>query len=117
MESEKLQILKMVQDGTVSAEEGSKLLQALEQKGAVGSAGGQAKWMRIRVKEKNGNLVNVNLPLSLMEVAVNMGMKFIPKEEMPDIDIPMLLEAIRQGLTGKVVEVVSEDVTVDIVVE
>jgi len=117
MESEKLQILKMVQDGAITAEEGAKLLQALEQQGTVARADGMAKWIRIRVNEKNGKIVNVNLPLSLMEVAVNMGIKFVPKEDLPAIDIPALMEAIRQGLTGKLVEVVSEDVTVDIVVE
>ncbi|MBT9135032.1 MAG: hypothetical protein DDT34_00080 [Firmicutes bacterium] len=116
MESEKFQILKLVQEGKVSAEEGARLLQAVEQRCADGSTSTPAKWLRMRV-QTDGNLVSINLPIALLDVAVSMGLKFIPKDELPEIDIPALLTAIKQGATGKVLEVVAEEATVEITVE
>ena len=117
MESEKLQILKMVQEGKVRADEAEKLLQALEQQGGQKGPGTKAKWLRIRVQETDKNLVNINLPLALVDVALNMGLKFASPEQLAGIDIPGLVEAIKQGATGKIVEVQSEEVTVEITVE
>ena len=47
----------------------------------------------------------------------NMGLKFASPEQLAGIDIPALIEAIKQGATGKIVEVQSEEVTVEITVE
>ncbi|MBS3937511.1 MAG: hypothetical protein KGZ50_02900 [Peptococcaceae bacterium] len=70
VESEKFQILKLVQDDKVSAEEGARLLQAVEQRGAGGSTSAPAKWLRVRV-QAHGNLVNINLPIALLDMCIH----------------------------------------------
>jgi len=118
VENERLQILKLVQEGKVTPDEATKLLQALEGKGGESAvATGSGKLLRIRVTEGRGTKVNVNLPMSLVEAAVAIGVKFVPEEELRGIDINALLEAIRQGVTGKIVEVDSEEAKVEIYVE
>ncbi|MBS4054352.1 MAG: hypothetical protein KGZ64_06235 [Thermaerobacter sp.] len=117
MESEKLQILKMVQEGKIRAEEAEKLLQALEQKGASALPSTNAKWLRVRVQEADKKIVNINLPMALVDVAVNMGLKFASPEQLDGIDVPALMQAIKQGATGKILEVQSEEATVEITVE
>ncbi len=118
VENERLQILKLVQEGKVTPDEATKLLQALEGKGGESAvATGSGKLLRIRVTEGGGTKVNVNLPMSLVEAAVAIGVKFVPEEELRGIDINALLEAIRQGVTGKIVEVDSEEAKVEIYVE
>jgi len=117
MESEKLQILKMVQEGKLRADEAEKLLQALEQQGGQGVQSTKAKWLRIRVQETGKSLVNINLPLALVDVALSMGLKFVSPEQLAGIDVPALVDAIKHGAMGKIVEVQSEEVIVEIAVE
>jgi hypothetical protein len=123
MESEKLQILKMLQDNKISADEASRLLGALAEPQTPTSSGG-AKWIRVRVLdlETGKAKVNVNLPIALVDVALNIGMKFFPQEELGQInglDVAQLLDAIKQGAVGKLVEVEDDDdgVRVEVIVE
>ncbi len=118
VENEKLQVLKMVQDGTVTPEEATKLLQALEGKSTAGAlVAGSGKMLRMRITKAEDAKVNLNLPMSLIEAAVAIGVKFIPEEDMRGIDVNAIIEAIRQGVTGKIVEIDSEDAKVEISVE
>jgi hypothetical protein len=118
VENERLQILKLVQEGKVTPDEGAKLLQALEGKSADGAVvTGGGKLLRVRVIESGGTKVNVNVPLSLVEAAVAIGVKFIPEEELRGVDLNAVIEAIRQGVTGKIVEIDSEEARVEISVE
>jgi hypothetical protein len=112
LKDERLQILKMIEDGTITADEGAKLLAALEE-GATKSVptvpAGQARWMRIRVTDLNTgrSKVNVNLPMGLVDAGVKIGARFAP--EMQDIDLDEIIEAIRDGAQGKIVEVEDEE--------
>ena len=112
LKDERLQILKMIEDGTITADEGAKLLAALEE-GATKTIqpppGGQARWMRVRVTDLNTGRakVNVNLPMGLVNVGVKMGARFAP--EMQDIDLDEIIEAIKDGAQGKIVEVEDEE--------
>jgi hypothetical protein len=65
--------------------------------------------MRIRVTDLDGDraAVNVNLPMRLVNVALRLGAQFIPEEE--DIDLEQLAEALKDGLTGKIVDVIDEE--------
>ena len=91
---ERMQILKMIQEGKISAEEGAKLLQAL---GAGFKAdkrppvpptpgGSDARWFRVRVTDLSSgkNKVNVNIPMGLVNVAMKMGARFAPNVENVD---------------------------------
>jgi hypothetical protein len=113
MKEERMQILKMIETGTITADEGAKLMAALEE-GArkselPASSSGQARWMRIRVTDlKTGRAkVNVNLPMGLVSFGVRMGARFAP--EMEDMDLDEILRAIKEGAQGKIVEVEDEE--------
>ncbi|GAB4534918.1 MAG: hypothetical protein Kow0063_18520 [Anaerolineae bacterium] len=112
LKEERMQILKMIEAGTITADEGAKLLAALEEgadKGAPSTPGGQARWMRIRVTDLNTGRtkVNVNLPMGLVNFGIKMGARFAP--EMEDIDMDEIIQAIKEGAQGKIVEVEDEE--------
>jgi hypothetical protein len=117
MTEERMQILKMVEEGTITAGDAAKLLAALEngaQKSermvrAGSTTGGRsARWLRIRVSDAGGRQkVSVNLPLGLVNVGLKMGARFVP--EMGDLDVNELMEeinvAIQDGTQGKIIDV------------
>ncbi|MEJ2733059.1 MAG: hypothetical protein P8189_05725 [Anaerolineae bacterium] len=107
---ERMQILSMVAEGTITAEDGAKLLGALEpkQKSEVRpapDAPSKARWFRVRVTdmETGKSKVNVNLPLSLVDVGTRMGARFAP--ELDDVDFHSIIEQIKSGAQGKIIEV------------
>ena len=109
---ERIQILKMIEEGKISPEEGAKLLSALGKKAASAPAPPgmpDARWFRVRVSDPDTgrSKVNVNIPMGLVSVGVKMGARFIP--ESADIDIQELFEQIRSGAHGKILEVIDED--------
>jgi len=109
---ERMKILKMLEEGKLSAEEAARLLRVLS-KGSSESRpdaqNGESKWMRIRVTDLDGGraAVNVNLPMRLVNVALRLGSQFIPENE--NIDLEELSEALKTGLTGKIVDVIDEE--------
>ena len=117
LQEERMQILKMLEDGKISAGDAAKLLAALdtgakkEEKGVrVSGAGAQtARWLRIRVTdERSGKQkVSVNVPMGLVSVAMKMGAKFAP--EMSDINMEEIVEAIQSGAQGKIVDVQDDE--------
>lgn len=107
---ERMKILKMVQEKKITADEAAKLLTALgktEQRPAA--AEGESRWLRVRITdlESGKPSVNVNLPLGLVNVGLKMGARFIP--DMEGVQVEELAEALRQGLTGKIMDVVDEE--------
>ena len=112
LKEERMQILNMIRDGKVSPEEGAKLLAALEtsQKSEVAAnkSATQGKFLRVRVTDMSTGKtrVNVNLPLALVNVGLKMGARFAP--DLEGMDTNEIMEAIRSGAQGKIVDV--EDV-------
>lgn len=110
---EKMRILKMVEQGTITAEVGARLLEALsaaDRKRSQtaypnGLAAGAGRRLRVRVTDdRTGrNKVNVTIPMSLVEVGLKMGARFAP--EMDGLDLTHLAEMAKSGATGKLVEV------------
>jgi hypothetical protein len=113
IKEERMQILKMIEAGTISAEEGAKLLAALDEGSSrrerTETPGGKARWMRIRVTDlKTGNAkVNVNLPMGLVNVGLKMGARFAP--DMENVDLDEIMASIKEGAQGKIVEVENEE--------
>lgn len=116
MNDERMQILKMVQEGTITAEEAAKLLSALDA-GAKEQAGpnrdGKNRWFRVRVTDLQSGKrkVNVNIPMGLMEVGARMGMRFGARHgnEMGDLNLAEILNMVRDGAQGKLVDVEDEE--------
>ncbi|HMS00855.1 MAG TPA: hypothetical protein PKE62_16535 [Anaerolineales bacterium] len=106
---ERMKILKMIEEGKLSAEEGTKLLAALSAKRnlsprAPGMPGG-AKWLRIRVTDtRTGrSKASVQIPLALVDAGLKIGAHFAPEVE--GVDMSNVMEAIRSGMTGKIIDV------------
>lgn len=115
---ERLKILKMIEEGKISAEEGAKLLAALKA-GRRGpgiptpprppGGGGPARWLRIRVTDtRTGrSKATVQIPLGLIDAGLKIGAHFAPEVE--GVDMSNVLEALRAGMTGKIIDVVDEE--------
>jgi hypothetical protein len=109
---ERIKILKMLEEGKISADEASRLLQALTKAKSERSGDfseGSQRWLRVRVTDlqRDRTSVNVNLPMDLVNVGLRMGARFSP--EMEGLDLEEISEALRQGLTGKIVDVIDEE--------
>ncbi len=119
---ERMRILRMIEQKQISAEDGAKLLAALNagsDQAAPVDGPRNARWLRIRVTDRPSGKakVNVNIPLGLVEVGLKMGARFAP--EMAGMDVNAIQAAIREGMSGKIVEVDDEedDERVEIFVE
>ena len=68
--------------------------------------------LRITVDSADGDRVRVNLPIALVEIALEIGME-MPQingtDALKGIDLHKILELVRQGLVGNLVEVDSAD--------
>ena len=110
---ELMKILKMIEEGKLSAEEGTKLLAALNVKRppssrASGMPGG-AKWLRIRVTDtRTGrSKASVQIPIALVDAGLKIGAHFAP--EVDGVDMSNVMEALRSGVTGKIIDVTDEE--------
>jgi len=105
-----MQILKMLEAGQITAEEASKLLEALEAstKEATERSEG-ANWFRVRVTDtRTGrSKVNVNIPMGLVNLGLKIGARFAPDIE--ELDLEEVMEAIRSGVQGRIVDVEDEE--------
>ena len=112
---ERMQILKMIEEGKISAADGAELLRALgKDKNSTPSTplkGGSSnpRWFRVRVTDtfSGRNKVNVNIPFGLVNVGLKMGARFVP--DMEDGQLQEMMTAIRSGQQGKVIDVTDEE--------
>ena len=109
---ERMQILSMIEKGQITAEEGSKLLDAVERAGTKAEAPGgasQPKWFRVRVTDmmSGKRKVNVNIPLGLVNVGIKMGARFAPDIE--GLDVEEIMRSIREGVQGKIIDVEDDE--------
>jgi hypothetical protein len=108
---ERMKILKLIEDGKVSAEEGAKLLSALASanRPLSGLSASGAKWLRVRVTDvHNGrSKATVQIPISLMEAGMKIGAHFAP--EIDGVNMDQIMEALRTGMTGKIIDVTDDE--------
>jgi hypothetical protein len=103
---ERMRILKMIEQKQISAVDGVKLLAALQADGSNGPPQpARARWLRVRVTDRTtGRIkVNVNIPVSLLDVGLRLGARMPP--DMGGVDLSAIQAAIRQGMQGKIMEV------------
>jgi hypothetical protein len=113
LSEERRKVLQMVEEGKLSPEDGARLLTALGQadeapeETASAASGASIHGRQLRVRVTNvatgKQKVTVNIPLGLVEF----GLRFIPENE--KFDPETLRQAIRDGLTGRIVEVFDEE--------
>ena len=76
---ERMKILKMIEEGKLSAEEGTKLLAALSERrgppARMPGMPGPARWLRIRVTDTRSgrSKASVQIPLALVDAGLKIG--------------------------------------------
>jgi hypothetical protein len=105
MNDERIQILRMVQEGKVSPEEAAKLLEAVEQpEGKGGTAKAKPKSLRILIRD-GARTQNIMLGVSLVKWILHLpGLLFILTGNEGQLDKDILQGAIDSGFIGKVFE-------------
>ena len=109
---ERMQVLRMIQEGKITAEEGAKLLSALKASATRATAGQVAgsdtpgaagKWFRVRVTDlRTGKRKAViNIPLGLVDVGLKLGARFGTS----NIDMTEIVTALKSGAVGKIADV------------
>jgi len=107
---ERMRILQMVSDGTISAEDGVSLLEAMrandDKVANTYSQKSQPRWFRVRVTDltTGRDKVNINIPIGLVNAGFKMGARFVG-DDIEGVDFEELAAAVRSGQTGKILEV------------
>ena len=110
---ERMKILKMIDEGKISAEEGAKLLSALSDSRKPSrkpttrnSSGGTRRWLRVRVTDlaTGKSKATVNLPMGLVDAGLNIASQYAP-----DVAFDELIEAIDAGAEGKIIDVIDDE--------
>lgn len=111
---ERMKILKMIEEGKISAEDGAKLLAALSEgrrstASTSSRAAGAGHWLRIRVTDTatGRSKASVQIPLGLIDAGMKIGAHFAPEVE--GVDMSYVMDALRSGMTGKIIDVVDEE--------
>jgi len=111
---ERLRILKMIEERKITAEEGLRLL-AAKGENAVGATGagpgrgaGTGRWLRIRITDiaSGQSKASVQIPIDLIDAGMKIGARFAP--EVAGVDMSNVMEAVRSGATGKIIDVTDD---------
>jgi hypothetical protein len=118
---ERMRILKLVESGQISAEEGARLLDAL---------GNEAGRDRLRPAPRPRSLrvlvtdlstqrqkTSVSIPSSLVAVGLKLGARLLPRSA--DAPIERVMEAVEAGRTGRIFEYqdLEENERIEIIIE
>jgi hypothetical protein len=123
LDSEKLKVLELVQNGQISAAGGMELLKSLEDNGAKQAPQSSGRYLRIRVDSDRAKKINVNIPMGLIKIFsrfAGLGMKYLPEEarremerkgiDLTDIHFEDMVPWIDQGLVEeKLVDIDIDD--------
>lgn len=111
MSEERLQILKMLEKGTIDAEEANELLNTLEKRDTVfekpKTNNKKPKFIKILVEENGKEKVNISIPMLLAKTAL----KIMPKkakEQMDEqnINLDNILSSINdESSKGKIIDI------------
>jgi hypothetical protein len=109
---ERMRILRMIQEGKITADEGSKLLTALREsrkdsRTVVAPLRVGKGMLRVRVTDMltGKPKVSVNLPLGLVDAGMSIASQYAP-----DVNFTQIADAIRSGqMEGKIVDVIDEE--------
>ncbi|MBF4693202.1 SHOCT-like domain-containing protein [Fusibacter ferrireducens] len=106
MSEDRLQILKLIENGTISSEEGLKLLDAVSEKREEKKPVESVKWVRLVVtSDEAEKSVDIKLPAKLFRV---FGSKIV-KHVDTDIDMEAILEMIQSGQEGEIMNITTDD--------
>jgi hypothetical protein len=116
---ERMRILMMIQEGKISASEGARLIEALDELKAPSppshpspgrvSSGKKPHYLRVLITDTDSGKtrVNVRLPVSLVNSGLRMGARFAP--EIEGLDMEDLNAWLNSGEVGQIVDIFDED--------
>jgi hypothetical protein len=111
---ERLEVLRMIQNGQITASEGARLLEALREHERDRKEGRQPtsqeqrmRLFHIRVTdlETGRQKIDMRIPWGLINVGVKMGARFAREE----IKLEELITAVQAGAKGEVMKLVDEE--------
>lgn len=116
MQEEIAKIITMVEEGKVSSEEASELINALKEDEHAGDEGKSymGKKLKIRISSEEKEKVRVNIPIRLVKWVLKTGhgiASSIPeaKAYADDIDMDIVMQAIDNGIDGKIMDLDTEE--------
>ncbi len=104
----------MINEGKITAEEGSNILSALTQRSEkpkkVSKQALTSQWLRVRVSDMSTGKakVNVNVPMRLVDAGLNIAAQFIDEVESGQM-MDAVKEALAENIQGKIVDVIDEE--------
>jgi len=122
MKDEIQRVLKMLEEGKIGSEKAAELIDLLKNNDKpveVKEASPEYlnKMLKVNISEQGGDKVNVKVPIKFIK-ALGGAVTKIPGVEMQGVDIKMIMDAIDEGLDGKIVDISSENGDiVEIVIE
>ena len=105
---ERLRILKMVEDGTITAEQAAELMKAMgveeeSQVPAKSKAGYDKKMFRIIVDRGDGDKVNVQVPVGAIKKILKVTGKLpIADKDLQGVDLEQMMDAISECLDEEI---------------
>lgn len=105
---ERLRILKMVEDGTITAEQAAELMKAMgveeeSQVLAKSQAGYDKKMFRIIVDSVDGDKVNVQFPVGAIKKILKVTGKLpIADKDLQGVDLEQMMDAISECLDEEI---------------
>lgn len=118
-------ILKMVEDGKITSDEASILIEAMRANNEIKTTS-RAKSIKIYVYDKvnDKKKVDITIPLSIAKSFLKFGLKFAPKDKiqigdqsLDSLDFDEIINSIENGAEGTLVDVDEETERVIIKVE
>lgn len=114
MNEERLHILQMVAEGKLTANEAERLIEALDVPDEKETRPFSGQLLRFRVFENNKAKLHVNIPLELGRIVLG----FLPQDSRArNIDWDSFTKMVKEGASGKVMEVSDERYRVELFVE
>lgn len=105
---EKLRILKMVEEGTITAEQGAELMSALNadtpsQQGLIKKNSYDKKMFRVIVDSISGDKVNVQFPVGAVKKILKVTGKLpIPEKDLEGVDLSSMMDAVSECLDDEI---------------
>ena len=107
---EQLRILKMIEEGTITAEQGAELMSAMNtdpqelQTAAPKSRNSYDKKMfRILVSSTSGDKVKIQFPVGAIKKILKVtGTLPIPEKDLKGIDLTSMMDAVSECLDGEI---------------
>ena len=107
---EQLRILKMIEEGTITAEQGAELMSAMNtdpqelQTAAPKSRSSYDKKMfRILVSSTSGDKVKIQFPVRAIKKILKVTGKLpIPEKDLKGIDLTSMMDAVSECLDGEI---------------